>query len=717
MPGAVRAIGLGDIRVDSALNEPLSAQIDIVGATRDDLIVLTAKIANNEVFQRYGADRPAFLASAKFKVGMDPQGRPVLNIRSAEPFTDPVVNFLVDLRWGSGELIREYSLLLDPPGLSPSRFAGVTPGGDRASPASEPAGAPVGSGSPRVALTPASPAQTEAPTANAEPATVEGTGAGRYKVAARDTLDGIVRHAGAHSEADVQRMMIATYRVNPHAFEGNINLLYRGAMLRLPSADDTAAIDVVDAKHEVRAQTAAWRSDGRPATAERRVAAQSGGLPSSATAAAGTSAPSGTSADAAAGADALKGRIHSLEHTLDGLNQQLASQTATLEDLKQRTASAEQTTTPAIAAAAPAAGAAAVVATVAAPAEAARAVNGATAAGVPGGAETPHSGNHPAPVLAAVAPSSSTRSSAVGFLGPGALAVAILLAGYAYRRRRLKALAKRPATPSIGDAGDAVTGEDRAGLPAAHELTPVPVRAVGQPRPRSAVQAARKPPQSTPRKNRADQTTQELAIDAEALEKSYLDALAVDTLGIDASDTGGTRTPAPGHAPGNGSIDLDTVAINVSDTHIASENPTMHTAVMDAGHLNPSDHDILSLEPNPPELDTTQEHLQAQHVQMPSQLRDQAVVAERRTNIVDALKAAIERDPHRRDLRMKLLETYYNVASANRQAFLEVVKKLSRERELLTADDWKQVAMMGREIAADDILFANPSTDDLADCA
>ncbi|MGO9994427.1 MAG: FimV family protein, partial [Steroidobacteraceae bacterium] len=82
LPGAARALGLGDIRIDSALNEPLSAQIDIVGATRDELIALTAKVANREVFQHYGADRPAFLASATFKVGMDSQGRPVLNVRS-----------------------------------------------------------------------------------------------------------------------------------------------------------------------------------------------------------------------------------------------------------------------------------------------------------------------------------------------------------------------------------------------------------------------------------------------------------------------------------------------------------------------------------------------------------------------------------------------------------------------------------------------------------
>jgi hypothetical protein len=108
----------------------------------------------------------------------------------------------------------------------------------------------------------------------------------------------------------------------------------------------------------------------------------------------------------------------------------------------------------------------------------------------------------------------------------------------------------------------------------------------------------------------------------------------------------------------------------------------------------------------------------AQHVQMPSELNDHVVVSERRTNIVDVLKQAIDRDPHRRDLRMKLLETYYSAASMNQRAFLEVVRKLARDRDFLSGDDWKKVMMMGRDIAAEDILFADPvKDDDLVDCA
>jgi pilus assembly protein FimV len=128
------------------------------------------------------------------------------------------------------------------------------------------------------------------------------------------------------------------------------------------------------------------------------------------------------------------------------------------------------------------------------------------------------------------------------------------------------------------------------------------------------------------------------------------------------------------------------------------------------------DVDATKLDYNLVDLDLT-----AQHVHMPSVLNERAVVKERRTNLVDVLKKAVEREPDRRDLRMKLLETYYAAAAANRQAFLEVVQKLARDRERLGEGEWDKIALMGKQIAADTALFSEDSEieDDnkLADCA
>jgi hypothetical protein len=113
--------------------------------------------------------------------------------------------------------------------------------------------------------------------------------------------------------------------------------------------------------------------------------------------------------------------------------------------------------------------------------------------------------------------------------------------------------------------------------------------------------------------------------------------------------------------------------------------------------------------------------LTAQHVHMPSVLHERVVVKERRTNLVDVLKKAVEREPDRGDLRMKLLETYYAAAAANRQAFLEVVQKIARDRDRLGEGEWDKIALMGKQIAADTPLFSGDSeTEDdnkLADCA
>jgi hypothetical protein len=125
--------------------------------------------------------------------------------------------------------------------------------------------------------------------------------------------------------------------------------------------------------------------------------------------------------------------------------------------------------------------------------------------------------------------------------------------------------------------------------------------------------------------------------------------------------------------------------------------------------------DTTNLDYNLMDLDLT-----AHHVQMPSALHERVVAKERRTNLVDVLKKAVEREPDRRDLRMKLLETYYAAAASNRLAFLEVVQNLARERDRLGEGEWDKIAIMGKQIASDTPLFSSDSEaedDKLADCA
>jgi hypothetical protein len=185
-------------------------------------------------------------------------------------------------------------------------------------------------------------------------------------------------------------------------------------------------------------------------------------------------------------------------------------------------------------------------------------------------------------------------------------------------------------------------------------------------------------------------------------------------LGIDATAPHrAVDDTAPADTATHDTADMNTEAVDTSGLDTAVIKSDLNTAILDTKKFDPSAVNGTALDYNLLDLDATTEH-----VHMPSDLLDEPDVKDRRTNIVDVLKMAIDRDPQRRDLRMKLLETYYGAASMNQRGFLEIVRKLSREPDFLSPDDWQKVVMMGRAIAPDDILFAEqPKDDDLANCA
>jgi pilus assembly protein FimV len=246
-PAAALGLGLGEIRLNSALNQPLSAEIDLVAATPEELAALDANLASSEIFARYGLDRPAFLNSLEFTVGRGQDGRNVLRVRSRDAITEPFVSFLVDVNWPRGRLLREYTVLLDPPAMLSATE----------SPAAAPIAAPVTAAPSR----PVETAPTPAPAAAAQSASSVPAGS-TYEVARGDTLYGIAGGLAGGDRQAIQRTMIALFRANPEAFNGNINQLRAGAILRVPSSDEIAGVAASDAAAEVREQNAAWRAAG-----------------------------------------------------------------------------------------------------------------------------------------------------------------------------------------------------------------------------------------------------------------------------------------------------------------------------------------------------------------------------------------------------------------------------------------------------------------------
>ena len=207
------ALGLGDIRLSSALNEPLRSEIELLAAAPEELDGLTVRLASQETFQRFNLDRPAYLANLEFYIQRS--GRVdgnAIRVTSTAPFTEPFITFLVEASWSRGLILREYTLFLDPPTIRATEATTIV-GGD-------------------------------------------------ILVVRGDTLWSIAASARPDSRLSVNQTMLAIYEANPGAFDGNVNRLRAGVTLRIPSADDVFRISRDDASTEIRRQHEEWRRAG-----------------------------------------------------------------------------------------------------------------------------------------------------------------------------------------------------------------------------------------------------------------------------------------------------------------------------------------------------------------------------------------------------------------------------------------------------------------------
>ncbi len=115
IPGHLLSLGLGDIEVNSALNQPLNAQINLIAAREDEFEELRVELAPANVFDRVGVPRPYFLTQLKFQPIKLPNGGTAVQVTSKDPVREPFLTFLVEVTWPKGRLLREYTVLLDPP--------------------------------------------------------------------------------------------------------------------------------------------------------------------------------------------------------------------------------------------------------------------------------------------------------------------------------------------------------------------------------------------------------------------------------------------------------------------------------------------------------------------------------------------------------------------------------------------------------------------------
>lgn len=246
------ALGLGEVTLKSALNQPLVAEIELLDAKTLAPGEVVPVLASVEDFNRAGVDRQYFLTDLTFTPVLRPDGKSVIRVSSTKPVREPYLNFLIEVLWPSGRLLREYTLLLDPPLYSPEIAASVAPQLPITTPATRPA-------SPPRAATP--PVQAS-PVRSAQPGD-------QYKVAPNDTLWEIAERT--RQGGSVHQTMLAIQDLNPDAFiGGNINRMKNGQVLRMPSAEQIASRSQTEAIQQVAQQNASWRQAGSAATAGAR---------------------------------------------------------------------------------------------------------------------------------------------------------------------------------------------------------------------------------------------------------------------------------------------------------------------------------------------------------------------------------------------------------------------------------------------------------------
>ena len=272
LPLMSHAAGLGNLSVTSALGQPLAAEIELLAADKAELDSLAATLASDQAFRDARIEYAPVLSTLRFAVVKKPNGKAVLKVTSSRPVNDPFIDMLIELNWASGRLVREYTVLLDPPGIAKKqtvRPAPVVSAQTAAPPAAKPAPAPAPAtpAEPATEIIKARPAPAPQDAASPAPAgdyTVAGQTGGStpdsVRVKRGDTLASIAQRVRPEGIA-LEQALVGLYRENTSAFAGkNIHRLKAGKTLKVPSAETFAAIDNSEARREIKLQTADWQA-------------------------------------------------------------------------------------------------------------------------------------------------------------------------------------------------------------------------------------------------------------------------------------------------------------------------------------------------------------------------------------------------------------------------------------------------------------------------
>jgi pilus assembly protein FimV len=260
------SLGLGEAQVDSFLGEPLEVKIELITRPGDDLASISASLASAEDYQMIGASRDDISVPLQFTIyGIDSGsgGNAYIAVASNLAVSNPVVRLILEVNWSSGRMLREYTLFLDPPTYRQPAPAPRTEVEEMTE--VQPADAPpveiqsTAEEQPSQLSQPSSGTTTSSESVNRDDAIISG-GDEYGPVQSGDTLWRIAKDWSAGSGLSLNKVMLAIQRENPQAFSrNNINLLQRGAILRMPGRDDVNSISSASASSEVTKQVDAFQ--------------------------------------------------------------------------------------------------------------------------------------------------------------------------------------------------------------------------------------------------------------------------------------------------------------------------------------------------------------------------------------------------------------------------------------------------------------------------
>lgn len=234
--GPLQAFSLGDIDVHSALNQPFEADIMLRSVRSDERDNLQVRLASDAEFERAGLARPFSLTSLQFNI-VESGNNVVVRVSSETPIKEPFLDFIVSATAGEGRMLREYTVLLDPPRAATQRQSATTPQTVQRQPSAERSGS------------------TDSPTS--------------YRVRSNDTLWRVAESVRPDGDISVYQMMMALFEQNPQAFlDNNINNLRSDVTLNVPDRAVISSLTATEARQSFYRQTQQWQQS-QAASAEQ----------------------------------------------------------------------------------------------------------------------------------------------------------------------------------------------------------------------------------------------------------------------------------------------------------------------------------------------------------------------------------------------------------------------------------------------------------------